>query len=116
MGVITSMTINKGGSDGLWTADGLPQIIEVSISVQDLYPALKQIAKDGMMKYNRSLSMYLETMAGIRPDKLELGRSLKTFINRKVSNSFLTNVDDNIGAKIEDFMYNTMDAINNFLK
>lgn len=116
MGVITSMTINKGGSDGLWTADGLPQIIEVSISVQDLYPALKQIAKDGMMKYNRSLSMYLETMAGIRPDKLELGRSLKTFINRKVSNSFLTNVDDNVGAKIEDFMYNTMDAINNFLK
>lgn len=107
-GVITQLAINKGGSDGLWTVDGLPQIIEVTATVQDLYPSLRMAATDKMMKYNSNMCMYLETMAGIRVDQFHGWRAFKSWMNRKISNSWLFTIDDKIENWFSDTMYNTV--------
>lgn len=37
-GFITGMTISKGG-EGYWTASGLPTVLEISLTIQDIYDA-----------------------------------------------------------------------------
>ena len=100
------MSITKGGSDGLWSADGLPQIIECTLTVQDLYPSLRMPATKKMMKFNSNLCMYLETMAGIRVDQFKVGRAFKSWANRRISNSWLFTVDDRIEGWFKDVVYN----------
>ena len=94
-GVITSMTINKGGSDNLWTADGLPRLMEVTVDIQDLYPMMKQLSKGSMTKYNKGLCSYLENLSGIRAEDLTVGTMAAMKIN-KITNSLLVTMDNNI--------------------
>ena len=56
MGAVTGMTINKGGSDNLWTIDGLPQAVEVTLDVIDMYPTLTQVDSPGLVIYNSSVT------------------------------------------------------------
>lgn len=86
MGVVTSLTITKGGADSLWTVDGHPQMIEVNMNVVDLYPQMIQIKDIGLLAYNLGIASFLENMAGIRPDQLSFLK-FKSLINRKLSNS-----------------------------
>jgi hypothetical protein len=111
MGVVTSMTITKGGSDGLWTIDGLPQMIEVNMQVMDLYPNLIQVDKEGLLSYNSTLSSFLENMAGIRPDQLNFMLRAKALIQRKLSNSFIFGIPENIEHGIEDFIHEVQGKI-----
>jgi hypothetical protein len=104
MGVVTSMTIMKGGSDSLWTIDGLPQMIEVNMSVTDLYPQLIQVKDDGLLAYNLGISSFLENMAGIRPSQLNFHLRAKALIQRKLSNSFIFGVPENFKHGVEDFI------------
>lgn len=112
MGVITSMTINKGGSDGLWTMDGLPQLLEVTVQVQDLYPSLMQVGHKNLLKYNKNLSMYLETMAGIRADIIS-NEIIQGKLNFKFSNSFLNTVDDKFSNFFDEKWYEFMTNVFN---
>ena len=38
LGLISDISWTKGGSQNLWTKDGLPRAIDVSLSISDLYP------------------------------------------------------------------------------
>lgn len=116
-GVITSMTINKGGSDNLWTADGLPRLMEVTVDIQDLYPMMKQLSKGSMTKYNKGLCSYLENLSGIRAEDLTIGTMAAMKIN-KITNSLLVTMDNNIrnwwdswgwdGYKMNDYIKNLL--------
>jgi hypothetical protein len=116
MGVVTSMTIMKGGADSLWTIDGLPQMIEVNMSVTDLYPQLVQIKDDALFAYNIGLSSFLENMAGIRPSQLEFHLRAKALIQRKLSNSFIFSVPQNLKHGVEDWMQEVQGNIANVLR
>lgn len=70
VGVITSMTITRG-DNSLWTVDGLPRVIRISTVLQDLYPNLVVSKWPRRMKYNPSLTSYIETMSGMRRDQRE---------------------------------------------
>ena len=104
-GVITSMSINKGGTDNLWTIDGLPRLMEVTIDIQDLYPMIKQLSKISMKKYNRGLCNYLENMAGVRAEDLNLSAAFGLSINRLLANSILTTWDAKLGNILEQWGY-----------
>jgi hypothetical protein len=104
MGVITSLTIMKGGTDSLWTIDGLPQMIEVNVSITDLYPQLVQIKDDGLFAYNIGISSFLENMAGIRPSQLDFHLRSKAAIQRKLSNSFIFGAPENFKHGVEDWI------------
>ena len=116
MGVITSMTINKGGSDNLWTSDNLPRLIEVSLEIQDLYPALTMSCRNKMYKYNKNLSSYLECMGGIRAEALSWEKLLNFKVNRFISNSILVTWDDTIKNKFEDWQYSVNSWVTDLLK
>lgn len=117
-GVITSMTINKGGSDGLWTADNLPRLMEVTVEIQDLYPMMKQLSKGRMTKYNKGLCSYLENLSGVRAEDLTVGTMIGMKIY-KISNSLILSTMDN---KIRNWWdswgwdgYKMHETIKNFL-
>lgn len=115
LGVVNSLTISKGGSDMLWTVDGLPQMIEVNMSVTDLYPSLTISKSDSMLKYTRDMKRYLENMAGIRPDELSFLK-VKAAIERKISNSVLFNnalYGEEFKNSIESWAYEMQSKISN---
>jgi hypothetical protein len=116
MGAVTSMTIQKGGSDNLWTSEGLPQMIEVNMNVIDLYPQLIQVKQHGLLAYNIGLSSFLENMAGIRPSQLNFHLRLKALVNRKINNSFIFNIPENVEHWAEDFMQEVGSKIAGFLR
>lgn len=117
MGVITSLSIVKGGSENLWTLDGLPRSIEVTMSVMDLYPSMNMVRDTKMLRYNTNLSTYLENLAGIRTDSLQdIDDELKSWLNRKLSNSWIKSLDDNIENAIGDFLYGAQEAIKDIFR
>ena len=65
LGICTSLTFTKGGSEGLWSADGLPRMIDVTMAVDDLYPALTASHNVGSLKVNIGLMTFLDNLSGI---------------------------------------------------
>ena len=65
LGICTSLTFTKGGSEGLWSSDGLPRMIDVTMAVDDLYPALTASHNVGSLKINIGLMTFLDNMSGI---------------------------------------------------
>ncbi len=43
MGVVTSLSYKKGGSEDLFNKDGLPLELEVTLNCKDLYPTLMAV-------------------------------------------------------------------------
>ena len=58
------------GDDSTWTIGGFPNEVEVSMSVQDLYPTMTASSSVGNMKYNIGLCSFLECMAGLSFNQL----------------------------------------------
>jgi hypothetical protein len=84
-GVITSLTIKKGGDDNLWTHSGLPMQIDVNVSIKDLYPAL-MLSKD-FEGLNKNIGMvdFLDNMANLGVTEYSLYNSLLTNLKSKVN-------------------------------
>ena len=107
----------KRAQDFLWTAEGLPSEIEISMSVKDLYPNLIIPKKVKEFKYNAGLTSFIECMAGIRFDQLNFWsrakRKLKTVgsrVDQVLSFNWLSN-------KVESTGYNMgQTVLNNFLR
>lgn len=86
MGIITSMSINKG-KEGSWTVDGLPTEVDVSISIKELYQTLSLsggqeytlLESPGKFFKNTALIDYLSTTCGININKPELSRILEAY-------------------------------------
>ena len=113
MGYISSIDFTRGGSDNLWSVDNLPMAIDVTMSLVDCYPSLPMTRKYSQMKYNFGLASFLDTLAGIRSDQLDLLFSAKNWIKRRLSvpkafvkgvsnykSDFFTNLQSTINGKI----------------
>ena len=70
-GIIRSINIERG-TEQTWTAENLPREIIVRLNVADMYSSLSLSRTNTVMKYNFSLVSYVECMAGIRYDQLNL--------------------------------------------
>jgi hypothetical protein len=79
-GVITSLTITKGGQDNLWTSNGLPMQIDVNVTVKDLYPAMMISQSYGELAVNTGLMDTLDTIAGLRVSSFNLKENIKTAV------------------------------------
>ena len=86
-GMIGSLSITKG-TDGGWTIDGLPTVVDVSIDIKDLYHSMNIIAPDVMGDLSGNLSMesslknvnaltYLANMAGVNINQTDIGRAFR---------------------------------------
>lgn len=117
MGVITALSITKGGSENLWTVNGLPRCIEVTASIMDLYPTMNMVRTTGMLRYNSNFSAYLENLAGIRTDSMTtLGSEFKWWINRKLSNNTVINLPNKVKNFVSDKLYDTQKSISDIFR
>nr|DAE08524.1 MAG TPA: SH3 domain protein [Myoviridae sp. ctwwN25] len=85
MGIITSMSIDKGGNCG-WTVDGLPTSIEVDMTIKDLYDMAFTITPTTSTNFkydtldNTAQLDYIANLCGINMYKPEIGRQLSMWI------------------------------------
>ena len=115
-GIIRSINIERG-SEQTWTAENLPREIIVRLSVSDLYSSLMLSRTNGVMKYNTGLVSYVECMAGIRFDQLNLVKRLS--MKLKIAGSQrLENILTLKGLtpNLQDFKYNMTQRILRVLK
>lgn len=110
LGICTDFSFVKGGSDNLWTHDGLPRQIDVTMSVKDLYPVLMASNNTRSMYFNVGMGTFLDNLAGISLFRSDLGRG--SIINRAraaVANTAMSIQGLEQGAEysVQNFMENT---------
>ena len=114
-GVITSFDFKRGGEESLWTVEGLCNEIEVNMTIEDLYPNMPIPKNSKYIKFNGGLISFLECMAGMRMDQVNLLTRLKGKVSRTLGNGIVTFKSiKNAGG---DIWYGVMDKMrNNFLR
>ena len=83
MGIITSMTVNKGATC-CWNDDGLPTQIDISLEIKDLYSKLAMSTLDVLhpiqsisgIVNNTAYMDFLANMAGLNIAQMEVGRRI----------------------------------------
>ena len=110
MGIITDMSITKG-KEGGWTKDALPTVVEVRMTIQDLYSQLSitptgQLFKSNVMQ-NISEMDYLANLCGVNINEPDLKRMMEMFVILNVENIFVDIIPD-IGMSITQAINNTI--------
>lgn len=80
MGIITQMNIQKGDK-GKWTTNGLPTVVDVNFSLEDLYQIMTITQDDKVIDLlkNTALLDYLANMCGINVNKPDILRTLDIY-------------------------------------
>lgn len=114
MGIITSMSIDKGGNCG-WTVDGLPTSIEVDMTIKDLYDMAFTITPTTSTNFkydtldNTAQLDYIANLCGINMYKPEIGRQLSMWIVNNGINRVLDvprNIWSSLNTKISGSVQN----------
>lgn len=85
IGVIQSLTIERGGDDRLWSVDNMPLEINCTVTIQDMYSTTALTKSSRLVAFNAGLTSYLDNMAGIRTDRLIDMRRVTGWWSSKVS-------------------------------
>lgn len=84
LGVITDMSIQRGGETNAWTVNGLPTSVEISLSLRDLIPQLVMANSPIELNANVSTLNFLTNLAGTA---LDPSGKLSTNIRRRLMNA-----------------------------
>lgn len=101
MGIITDMSITRGGDEQSWTIDSLPTQAEVSFTIKDLYSALSITSMKNPFGFdtinNTALMDYIGNMCGINIYKPDVLRDIDIWYTQ----NFWAKVDlKNIGYEL----------------
>ena len=117
MGIITEMTFNRG-KEGSWTKDGLPTVVDVSFTIQDLYSSMGITSVGSMFKgttlQNVSEMDYVANLCGINinePDSLRMANLWLAFNMTNKVYDFIPNLSLGVERYISTSI---MNAYNNF--
>ena len=113
-GVITSLTIKKGGDDNLWTSYGLPIQINVNVSVKDLYPNMMISKSFKEMGVNITFADYLDNMANLQMNEYDLTRSLSFWLGQYTN--VYSNTKNKLSNKITNMLSNDSNSFRNYLR
>lgn len=83
MGMVQSITINKGGpSNKEWTDEGYPLAVDVTLSIKDLYPTMMQtLGKvSDIYAYNTGMLEFLDCLASVEPGDVDYMLRIKTSV------------------------------------
>lgn len=115
-GIITSMSVNKGG-DCQWTKNGIPTSIEVDIEIKDLYNVMAITPTDGNLicSYdtlnNTALMDYVANLCGINIFKPEIRRTIEMWYTINLQNKLGDYIQNNIWGNIQDKVQNLIMGI-----
>jgi hypothetical protein len=114
MGIVDSVSIDKGGSGDAWSVNGLPTEVKISITIRDLYANMSMTSERDVMMFfqNQSLMEFLGTTCGIdlvKPElklKIDLIRNLAfnyfTELPRTVYENIATTIRNNVFLPIKN--------------
>jgi hypothetical protein len=133
MGIITSLTFSKG-QEGAWTIDGLPTVVEVSLSIKELYTSFAITSamadsKDlGITKttlgglvtnafMNNNLLMdYIANSCGININEPDLERDFKMWKSFQITNKIEDTIDNVFGRLRSFFTAKAVNILNGIFK
>lgn len=109
LGIIDSISIDKGGNGDSWTVDGLPSEVKVSLSVKDLYNNLMitSSSKPGLFYQNQGLIDFLAVTCGVniaKPNFLLRVETLFSIFLGKITDipsNFYRDFTESVKNKIE---------------
>lgn len=80
MGMVSSLTVKKGGSGDSWSIHGLPTEMEITMSIKDLYSSLSiaNTENSALMLSNTGLIDHIGTLCGLNVHKPDISRRLAT--------------------------------------
>ena len=102
LGMITDLQVNKSVSEQSWTVDGIPNEIDVSFTITDLYSDLTMSPQENPILFlnNTSLIEYLANTCGmslVTPKiSTKIGMAIHTIKNR------LTDVPQNVANVFQE--------------
>lgn len=64
-GMISDFSWIRGGSNNLWTKDGLPRAISGTFTIVDLYPFLAMTKRYSFLSANPNYTSFLDSLAGL---------------------------------------------------
>lgn len=117
MGIITEMSFQKG-KDGGWTKDGLPTVVEVSFTIQDLYPTMSMTSEGNMFSgftlQNVAELDYLANLCGICMNEPDTHRMINFWIMFNVRNRIFDILPD-LRLNLKNTLTNKYEnLVNNF--
>lgn len=117
MGIITEMTFTKG-KEGSWTKDGLPTVVDVSFTIQDLYSTMSMTSTESMFKgktlQNVAEMDYVANLCGININEPDIFRMIRLWCVFNISNRVYDFIP-NLEMGIEKYIGNrVLSAYNNF--
>lgn len=86
MGLVTELSFGKG-QEGFWTIDGLPTVVDVSMTIKDLYQSVLSITKgnDNWFMNNTVLMDYISNLCGVNINKPDIARTLDVYFMLKTN-------------------------------
>ena len=109
MGMVTSMSVSKGG-DGNWTPSGIPTVIEVQLSIKELYGTMSinntQQANGTGILSNLILMDYIGNLCGINIQDMDLPRMAAFYYAMYVHNRFTSYFYENIESELNNWIDN----------
>lgn len=117
MGIITEMTFTKG-KEGSWTKDGLPTVVDVSFTIQDLYSTMSMTSTESMFKgktlQNVAEMDYIANLCGININEPDIFRMIRLWCVFNISNRVYDFIP-NLEMGVEKYIGNrVLSAYNNF--
>lgn len=117
MGIITEMTFNKG-KEGSWTKDGLPTVVDVTFSIQDLYSSMGMTSTESMFKgktlQNVSEMDYVANLCGININEPDIFRMIRLWCAFNIENRVYDFIP-NLELGVEKYLHNrVLNVYNNF--
>lgn len=117
MGIITEMSFNRG-KEGSWTKDGLPTVVEVSMTIQDLYSSMGMTSIGKMFKgltmQNVAEMDYIANLCGININEPDVFRMVKFWAAFNLTNrihDFIPNLKLSIGNAIKTSVVNALNDL-----
>jgi hypothetical protein len=105
MGVISSLSFTKGGSDALFSRSGLPLVIEGTFSVMDLYSSLSLPLDDSQFVTNLGTSAFISNIVGAslyQAEDVALADKLENYVKGNILK--ITNPINRLEASKLDLM------------
>lgn len=84
IGAITNLSIVRGGTENLWSYDGLPLAIDVSLQIEDLYSSMMLSEDSTYLKYNIGLRNLFLNMAGLRAENANFKENFLSWASLKL--------------------------------
>lgn len=85
LGMVTSFSFEIGGGDKMFNAHGLPMAIDVSMSIEDLYPTLTMAKKLQVLRTNKAIACFLNNLAGLNFESMNIIPNISSYIAGKLS-------------------------------